>query len=346
MFIDFAVKCRVDIGYRLLRRCLRHAFDSRTESLDNKTAKLILYEGNVGILLTTPIPASMKKEKYKGSTALTTDMLLCCDCGCKSGGTGNQRVACVHSLARAYLLSVLLAEDLAEHMLLELSSLVTSPEIEQESGWDGDAVTSMRESIVTLMKASGNCALAEEMTSVSTMHEMLQKFRTGTERTKEWNRQHKPPQAEHKGPMDVIVLDTPEHKAQIMFNRVTPKNKQATDRDAGVELFIPDYIATDRLLEAAGISPARFEPVGFKLFQSRLMKEKARMAHVGDEIEPATNLLKQQWILMMKEAETRCHRNKSSMKQNTNASIKRKSNATSTCHHHHEKGVFVSLRKN
>ena len=36
MFINFATKCRTDLGYRLLRRGLRHAMDSRTELLKRK----------------------------------------------------------------------------------------------------------------------------------------------------------------------------------------------------------------------------------------------------------------------------------------------------------------------
>ena len=53
MFIDFATECRVDIGYWMLRRCLRHAFDSKTESLDNKIAKLLLYKGEIAIKIST-----------------------------------------------------------------------------------------------------------------------------------------------------------------------------------------------------------------------------------------------------------------------------------------------------
>eukprot|EP00956_Cyclotella_meneghiniana_P042479 scaffold248489_cov87-Cyclotella_meneghiniana.AAC.1 len=91
MFIDFATECRVDIGYRMLRRCLRHAFDSKTESLDNKIAKLLLYEGEIAIMISTPIPASMKKEIYEGCVVLTKDKLLCCECDCKSGSKEDQR---------------------------------------------------------------------------------------------------------------------------------------------------------------------------------------------------------------------------------------------------------------
>ena len=108
MFINLSSKCRVDVGYRLLRRCVRHALDRRTESLDNKKSKLILYKGEVGIILESPIPASMKNDVYNGTTVLTKDALLCCECDCKSGSKNNQKVACVHSQPRGYLLSLLL----------------------------------------------------------------------------------------------------------------------------------------------------------------------------------------------------------------------------------------------
>jgi len=54
LFINFAQKCRTDHGYCLLRRMLRHAYDSRTESLDNKNASLVLSDGKVGIHLKNP----------------------------------------------------------------------------------------------------------------------------------------------------------------------------------------------------------------------------------------------------------------------------------------------------
>ena len=145
---------------------------------------------------------------------LTKDELLCCDCGCKSGSKGKQKVACVHSLPRAYALSILLAEDLSEHMLLELSSLVTSSDIEQQSGWNDDDIESMKNSLRILMQASGNSSLAEETSSAGTVCEMLQSFRTGTQRQKEWNRVHKPPTDDEQGPIDMLLLDSPEQKAK------------------------------------------------------------------------------------------------------------------------------------
>ena len=130
---------------------LRHAFDNRTGSLDTQTAKLILYDGSVGIHLCPPIPASMKKEVYQGETVLTKDKLVAACCDCMSGGNKKYLAdkslsACVHVFPRGYLLTILLLEDLAEHMLLELSLKVTSTDIET-STWSAAQIQSMNTSL-------------------------------------------------------------------------------------------------------------------------------------------------------------------------------------------------------
>ena len=338
MFIEFARKCRVDIGYRMLRRCVRHVFDSRTESLDNKRVKLILHEGEVGIAIQTEIPASMKADKYAGSTVLTKDKLLACSCGCKSGGQDNQRVACVHVFPRAFLLSVLLAQDLAEHILLELSSLMSSPDIELQSEWDSATIQSMKSSILVLMRASGRFALADEMCTVNTVYEMLVKFRTGTERTNEWKRVYKPPAEEHKGPMDLILVDSPEHVSQCVFHLAAPK-KELPDRDANVVRFSPDYIGTDNLLNAAGICPSRFGPVGFRLFQMRLDKAKSNCGDGDESRRTCVSSLRQQYDLLMKDAQVRCHRNCVSLEGNKNAMKTPVVDASKDQHHETRKSV-------
>ena len=47
-------------GYRLLRRYIRHSFDSKCESIDNQTIKLIFHKGKLGLVIKAPIPASME----------------------------------------------------------------------------------------------------------------------------------------------------------------------------------------------------------------------------------------------------------------------------------------------
>ena len=116
-------------------RCGRHALDSRVPSLDKHTALLILHEGSVGIQLNAAIPASMKKRVYECGVVTTVKDILCCQCSCQSGSKGEKKQVCIHILPLLFLLTLLLFEDLAEHILLELA-VCTSLDI-----WDKSVLT-------------------------------------------------------------------------------------------------------------------------------------------------------------------------------------------------------------
>jgi hypothetical protein len=64
IIIQFASDCHVDLGYLLLMCCNCHTFDSRTQSFDDKLAKLIVHQGEVGINLSLATHASMKNSVY------------------------------------------------------------------------------------------------------------------------------------------------------------------------------------------------------------------------------------------------------------------------------------------
>ena len=102
-----------------------------------------------------------------------------------SGLQNDESVACVHTLARVYKVAQLLAEDLAEHMLLELGSMVTSSATENDT-WDINQRNSMKASIITLMKSSGQETTCKEAGSMKTLFDLLQAYCTGTQRSKEW----------------------------------------------------------------------------------------------------------------------------------------------------------------
>ena len=129
---SFAANCRVDSGYRLLMRCIRHAFDSRTKSLENKTAKLIVHQGEVGIHLSLEIPVSMKNSVYCSKIAVTPTKILCCKCSCYCGGQGNERILCVHNLPLLFLLTTLLFDALADNLLCDFAACL------RETTWDKD----------------------------------------------------------------------------------------------------------------------------------------------------------------------------------------------------------------
>ena len=43
MYINYSLKCRGGMGYRLLWCMLWHAYDNRTQSLDDTVAELVMY---------------------------------------------------------------------------------------------------------------------------------------------------------------------------------------------------------------------------------------------------------------------------------------------------------------
>jgi len=172
----------------------------------------------------------MKKDIYDGDTVLTKDKILCAKCDCKSGAQKKNRNVCVHTKPRGLLLSVLLAEDLAEHMLLELTSMLTSAAVESDV-WSEEQVEKAKKSVLILMEASGDVAAATEAAKKDTLFDMLQPYKTGTQQQKQWDRKHKPPTADEIGPFDEIILDSPEQKAKEVFNRSSRGNVTAFRND-------------------------------------------------------------------------------------------------------------------
>lgn len=119
-FVELAYGSRADSGFRLLRRCARHAMDTKAKNLIDTDAKLFkTKEGKAGILLQNKVQASMKSTAYNTYAAFTATELIACKCSCPCGGEGNERIVCVHILPLIFQLSLLLVEGLAENILLE-----------------------------------------------------------------------------------------------------------------------------------------------------------------------------------------------------------------------------------
>ena len=126
-------------------------------------------------------------------------------------------------------------------MLLELTSMLTSAAVESDV-WSEEQVEKAKKSVLILMEASGDVAVATEAAKKDTLFDMLQPYKTGTQQQKQWDRKHKPPTADEIGPFDEIILDSPEQKAKEVFNRSSPKTK--LDPVEEVVNFTPNYIQT------------------------------------------------------------------------------------------------------
>ncbi len=183
--VNFASKARVGTGYRLLKRCLRHALDPKASPIDNTKATIFVNtntqnEQKFGLILTNRIVASMKDAAYESTIAFTCDEIVCARCECQAGASNEERVLCVHNLPLIYQLVMLLDDGLAEHILIELCSRWESG-LEDKIVADGKA-ENVRTDILTLMATAGvDVKLAKE----PTIKELLDKsFATGTQRAK------------------------------------------------------------------------------------------------------------------------------------------------------------------
>ena len=169
--------------------------------------KLILDGNNdIGVWLCSNIPASMKKKVYETEIVATAKNLLCCKCACPCGSQEEQRIICVHTLVVLYLLTILMMEDLAEHLLIALAARISGAfdsadgdDAEEDEDWmwnmgdwSDDEVKKMKENVITLMEAAGETTSQQDVISKS-LPELLQAFTVGTERRKEWRERSKVP---------------------------------------------------------------------------------------------------------------------------------------------------------
>ena len=84
-----------------------------------------------------------------------------------------------YGLPRGYLLTMLLSEALAEHILLEFLSKVTLADVETHE-WKASNRKSMLASVLTFAVGSGDTTVVEDTVPNSTIYDVFQRYRTGT----------------------------------------------------------------------------------------------------------------------------------------------------------------------
>ena len=178
-----------------------------------------MHQGSIGIQLNAAIPASMNKKVYECGVVATANDILCCQCSCQCGSKGKEKQVCVHILPLLFLLTILLFEDLAEHMLLELAACMSS-DIWDQTVWSDDDKEWMKWSIITLAEAAGEPVGTHNQTH--DIKDLLQKFVVGTERRKAWKQQIKtPPKPSELRPMHEMKFESTTKKASSAAKRCT-----------------------------------------------------------------------------------------------------------------------------
>lgn len=112
----------MDIGCSSVASDIHSIADANPWILLSVGTLVIDQDNEVGIHLNSKVPASMRKDVYNVEVVATATKLLCYKCSCPCGSNDDQRIVCVHILVVLYRLSMLLMEDLAEHIMIALAT--------------------------------------------------------------------------------------------------------------------------------------------------------------------------------------------------------------------------------
>ena len=319
MVIDFASKSRVDSGYRLIERCVRHALDSKCPSIQKKTVTLIQHGNEVGMHITSAVPASMDKKMYKTGVVFTATDVLCCECDCHCGSEEDEKVVCVHNFPLIFLLSLFIMDALAENMLIEFTACLRS-NIWDEDEFSTEDLMSMKESIVTLADAAGDCMGQLDLENIS-LHNLMNKFETGTEGRKKWKQRckSKPKPNEHCSILDIGHFLSTAKEAKMLTERRKEGDSlvsvdQSTTRNAVLVEDectdkIPNYVASDLLINAAGYGEVlKSNAVGWQLFQMRVSEQRHQSSIDTNSIVSQVKSLTKLWCDIIQLASKRTHR--------------------------------------
>ena len=328
--------CHVDSGYRLLMRCIRHAFDSRTQSLNNQIATLIWHQGEVGIHLSSSIPASMKNSVYCSEIAVTPTKLLCCKCSCHCGGQGKERILCVHNLPLLFLLTSLLFDGLAENMLCDLAACLRGTTWDEDD-WSNEDKLSLKRNIVHLMEAAGEEVVSHDLHRTS-MIELLDRFLVGTETRKKWKQKIRtPPKPSELGPVSKMKFMSTEKQLVAVTklqeesdsnNRVrpAPDNGSGGMDECRIDTYEPNYAKVTLLMDAAEThSKSSGDAIGVQLL--RLRSEQQLSAMLRDGLFSACKQAGKDWSYLQSTALIRTsvsHRKKPTNTKNLRKQMRRK----------------------
>ena len=320
----FAANCRVDSGYRVLKRCIRHATDSRFPSIDKDIAKLINHHGELGIHLSATVPASMKNCSYKSEIVLTPTKILCCKCTCPCGSQDTERTLCVHNLPLVYSLTLLLFRDLADHILRELSACMHC-NIWNNVEWSADDQSVLKRNIILLTEAAGEPVDKHNVLTVS-IDELLDDFLVGTEKRREWKkRTSAPPKPCELGPIKSMTFPSTTKQGGSLTKRRHEKGTEpimsSTDTDSSIEnvpslptttavkvgTYLPNYLRISLLVNAAkcDIIPLK-KFVGTRLLEHRSQQQMHEIPM--DRLTELSKEIDKGWVKLQTLASTRLRR--------------------------------------
>ena len=112
----------------------------------------------------------------------------------------------------------------------------------------------MRASVLILAAASGDVEIKDETDDNSSLYDVMQRYCTGTQKVKEWNRPTYLPTADELGPIvSHLPFESPEQKSKEMLDggKQSGGKKKWSDFTEQIEKFSPDYFQTTLAVEQA-----------------------------------------------------------------------------------------------
>lgn len=227
ILINFADNARIHKGFRLIKRCIRHAIDPQAISILHATAQIIKYKEEVGLLIKHQTKASMKKNIYDCTVCFTRNKLVACSCNCKVGSNGSERVLCVHILPVIYQYSLLLYDGLSDHILCELAN---EWNISYEKSLTSEQNKELLYYLFQLKQSTGVCTYMKPNISIN---EFLKPYKVGTESS----RLEPPPPKDPAllGPLRNLNLSSTIQQAMLKINNIKEEVDKILDNESIIE---------------------------------------------------------------------------------------------------------------
>ncbi len=179
----------------------------------------------------------MKTRNYRTRVAFTSEEFLACHCDCPSGSEGLNRHSCVHCLVKPYQLSLLLYDGLAENVLIELQIQLQSV----SSVFLNPLEDRFEKAVKMLMYAAGGLC-SSQLSSASSLFDMLNNFAMSTDVTKELL---KPPHPEDLGLIRNQVYEKPETTAAKQIKKEPMNSTACLDQHTLQNLNAKDNMLDD-----------------------------------------------------------------------------------------------------
>jgi hypothetical protein len=182
--INIAKRSRFDsAGYRLLKRCIRHAMDSYAVDVHQSNISVVKVNGEIALLMKHKVRASMRSEVHDVKVCFTKSTIVACECTCKCGSQGNEEILCTHVLPCLYQITLFIFDGLAEHVLIEFASFIATL---NESDFSEENISDLQQVITKLVFAASKSIISNigDESGYTMIRSMLNNYAVGTDKHK------------------------------------------------------------------------------------------------------------------------------------------------------------------